>query len=67
MIFLIVRNWHLDIAAVFLMSISFICMLLPILGFVIMFGNKVSKIVNNSAQVVEVIKNKIGVIASDYG
>ena len=42
-------------------------MLLPILGFLIMFGNKVSKTVNNSVQVVEVIKNKIGVIESDYG
>ena len=32
-----------------------------------MLGNKVSKTVNNSVQVVEVIKNKIGVIEADYG
>jgi len=52
---------------IFLMSISFICILLPILGFVIMSGNKVSKTVNSSAQVVTVIKNNIGVIKANYG
>lgn len=67
MIFLIGKKWHPDIAAAFLMSISFICILLPVLGIVIMLGNKVSKTVNNSVQVVEVIKTKIGVIEADYG
>ena len=32
MSFLIKRKWHPDIAAAFLMSISFICILLPVLG-----------------------------------
>jgi predicted PurR-regulated permease PerM len=67
MSFLIKRKWHPDIAAAFLMSISFICILLPVLGIILMLSNKVSKAVNNSKQVLEVIKSEIGKIEADYG
>jgi predicted PurR-regulated permease PerM len=67
MSFLIRKKWHPDLAAGFLMSISFICILLPILGIIIMLGNKVGKAVNNSKQIVEVIKNEIEVFEVGFG
>lgn len=67
MIFLIRKKWHPDLAAAFLMLISFICILLPVLGIVIMLGNKISKAANHSMQVVEVVKSKIAVLDLNYG
>jgi predicted PurR-regulated permease PerM len=67
MILLIKKKWNPDLAAAFLMSISFICILLPVLGVIVLLGNKVNKAVHNSKQVVEVIKNKLAIIEADYG
>jgi predicted PurR-regulated permease PerM len=67
MSFLIKKKWNPDLAAAFLMSISFICILVPVSGIILMLGNRVNKAVNNSKQVVEVIKSKIGVLETDYG
>jgi predicted PurR-regulated permease PerM len=64
---LIRKKWHPDLAAGFLMSISFICILLPVLGIIIMLGNKVGKAVNNSKQIVEVIKTEIEVFEVGFG
>ncbi len=67
MSFLIKKKWHPDLAAAFLMSISFICILVPVTSIIILLRNKVGKAANNSKQVVEIIKTKLSELETDYG
>ena len=66
MVFLLKKGWNTDFSAVFLMLISFICILLPVAGVVFMLGNKVSDAVQNSEQIANVIKKQIDKIDNDY-
>ncbi|PQJ78427.1 AI-2E family transporter [Polaribacter porphyrae] len=59
MVFLVTKNWNPDIAAVFLMILSFIGILLPVSGIVFMLGNKVGEAVENSEQIAKLAKIQI--------
>lgn len=67
MIFLIKKKWHPDLAAGFLMLVSFIGILLPVIGFILMLGNKIGQAVKNSEEVANAIKNFAVSIESKYG
>lgn len=67
MVILINKKWNPDFAAIFLMLISFVCILLPVTGLLIMLGNKIGDAVTNSEQVTQALKDLFGKIESRYG
>ena len=48
MVFLVNKNWNAGFAAIFLMFISFVCILLPVSGLLILLGNKIGEIALNT-------------------
>ncbi|WP_159948431.1 AI-2E family transporter [Polaribacter septentrionalilitoris] len=66
MIYLVKKNWHPNIAAFFLMSFSFVCILLPVSGVILMLGSKISDAVTNSEQLVEILKNRIQILENKF-
>ncbi|MDB2385492.1 AI-2E family transporter [Polaribacter sp.] len=67
MIFLVNKKWNPDLAAIFLMFISLICILIPVGGTIYMIGNKVSDAVSNSQEVVIAVNKQIDIIDKKYG
>lgn len=67
MIKLLDKGWNPDLAAAVLMSLSFICILVPVSGIVLMLGDKVSEAVENSEEIVQLVKNQMDKIEADYG
>jgi predicted PurR-regulated permease PerM len=67
MVFLVNKKWNSGFAAIFLMFISFVCILLPVSGLLILLGNKIGDAVTNSEQVTLALKNLFGKIESKYG
>lgn len=66
MVKLLDKGWNADLAAIFLMSLSFICILVPVTGIVAMLGNKVGEAVENSEEVINVVKTQIDKIEKNY-
>ncbi|MDX1462026.1 MAG: AI-2E family transporter [Marinirhabdus sp.] len=60
MIILVRKGWKPDLAAGFLMLLSFVGILLPVAGIVVMLGSKVGRAVNNSEKVISAIKGQLG-------
>ncbi|MGJ8592459.1 MAG: AI-2E family transporter [Aquaticitalea sp.] len=54
------RKWSPTAAAIFLMFISFVGILLPIAGIVMMLGNKIGHAVQNSEEVIKAVKDQVG-------
>lgn len=67
MVFLVKKKWNPNLAAALLMSVSFVCILLPVAGILIMLGNKIGEAVTNSEQVIEAFKSQMGIIESKIG
>jgi predicted PurR-regulated permease PerM len=67
MVALVRRGWHPDLAAAVLMFLSFIGILLPISGIILMLGNKISSAVNNSERVIRAVKNQIQTYETELG
>lgn len=67
MIYLVSKNWNPDFAAIFLMILSFVGILLPVTGIILMLGNKIGDAVKNSEQVVQALKNLIGKLENKFG
>ena len=67
MVTLINKKWNPDFAAIFLMLISFVCILLPVTGLLMMLGNKIGDAVTNSEQVTQALKDLFGKIESRSG
>lgn len=67
MIVLVKKKWHPDLAAAFLMLLSFVCILLPVAGILIMLGNKIGEAVTNSEQVVKAFKSQMSTIENNIG
>ncbi|MDX6746180.1 AI-2E family transporter [Polaribacter sp. PL03] len=67
MVLLVKKKWKPDFAAIFLMLVSFVCILLPVTGLIMMLGNKVGDAVTNSEQVTQALKDLFGKIESRYG
>jgi predicted PurR-regulated permease PerM len=53
------RNWNKDLAATVLMLFSFIGILIPVSGMVLLLTSKVSKAVNNSEKVLQAINAQL--------
>ena len=64
---LIKKGWKPNWAAGFLMLISFITILLPICGGILMIGNQIGEAINNSEKVVKATKNQLSSIENRFG
>ncbi len=64
---LVKRGWNPNLAAVALMLMSFFAILLPVTGAALMLGNKISKAVENSERVTEIVKNQLAEIEGKFG
>ena len=56
---LLAKGWHPNLAAGFLMFISFFAILVPVTGAVLMLGNKIGNAVNHSEKVVNAFKTQV--------
>src|SRR6056297_3906020 len=59
---LVAKGWNTNLAATLIMVVSFIGILLPVGGLILMLGNKVGSAVDKSQSVVEAIKNQMFVL-----
>lgn len=64
---LLEKGWNKNVAAALLMLVSFIGILLPISGIVLLLGSKVSKAIESSEQVIEILKAQIDSFESYLG
>ncbi len=62
------KGWNPNLAAALIMFISFVLILVPVGGLVLMLGNKVSSAVDKSESVIEAVKNQMSTIENtiDY-
>lgn len=60
-------NWKPSLAALVLMTISFFVILIPLTGFVLMLGNKVTDAVKNSEKVVTAFKDQVSILEENTG
>jgi len=60
-------KWKPALAAIMLMVGSFVVILIPLTGFVVMLGNKITKAVNNSEKVVQAFKEQISTVENATG
>jgi len=67
MVYLVKKKWKPDFAALFLMLISFVCILLPVTGIVIMLGNKIGEAVDNSKEVANALKGHMSDFENKFG
>lgn len=61
------KKWKPSLAATVLMLGSFFGILIPIIGIIIMLGNKIGKAVQNSEEVVHAVKEQLGRIEDKTG
>ena len=66
MVKLIKNKWNPHFAAIFLMLFSFISILLPVAGIVLMLGGKVGEAVENSEKLAKVVKAKMKWLEDNY-
>jgi len=59
MLLLVRKGWRPSLAASFLMLLSFIGILMPVVGIILMLTNKIGNAVNNSEKVVDAIKEQL--------
>ena len=67
MVILVRKGWNPDLAAFLLMLGSFVGILLPVAGIVLMLGNKIGEAVQNSEQVIEAVKMQLGNLEEKFG
>jgi predicted PurR-regulated permease PerM len=63
----VVKKWNPSLAAAFLMFISFVGILIPIAGIILMLTNKIGDAVQNSAAVIRAFKEQIGKLEENVG
>lgn len=59
MLKLIRKGWNINIAAAFLCIISFVGILIPVSGVILLLSNKIGQAVNNSERVISALKTHI--------
>ncbi len=59
MVKLVKKGWHPNLASGVLMSLSFFVILLPIVGIILMLGNKVEAAVSKSEKIIKIIEKKL--------
>lgn len=67
MVYLLKKGWTAHWAALFLCITSFVGILLPVTGVILMLGNKISHVVTNSSKVVNALKNEIDALELEFG
>jgi predicted PurR-regulated permease PerM len=61
MVFLVRKGWRPSLAASFLMLLSFVGILLPVTGIILMLTNKIGNAVKNSEKVVDALKEQLNI------
>ncbi len=61
------RKWNPGVAAGLLMTASFLVILLPIAGLVLMLTSKISKAVENSGKVIDILKTELSSLEARFG
>ena len=61
------KKWNPSLAATLLMLASFVCILLPVTGTILMLGNKIGEAVENSKEVIHAFKDQVGKIEDKFG
>ncbi|MDC7999490.1 AI-2E family transporter [Aequorivita todarodis] len=61
------KKWNPSLAATFLMFLSFVGILIPIAGIILMLTNKIGDAVQNSAEVIRALKEQLGKIEDKVG
>ena len=61
------KGWNPSLAALLLMLGSFIGILIPIIGIILMLGNKISDAVDNSSEVIHALKDQLTKIDEKVG
>jgi predicted PurR-regulated permease PerM len=64
---LVKKGWNQDLAAALLMVGSFLGILMPVTGVILMLGSKISKAVSNSERLVKAIKSQINEYEHYFG
>ncbi|AXT58731.1 AI-2E family transporter [Aquimarina sp. AD1] len=67
MILLIRKGWHPDLAASLLLLISFVGILVPVIGLILMLSNKIGNVTENSEKFVFAIKKQLDTWESQIG
>ncbi|NND64190.1 MAG: AI-2E family transporter, partial [Flavobacteriaceae bacterium] len=60
MIKLVRKGWNANLAAAFLCVLSFVGILLPVSGVLMLLGNKIGNAVQNSEKVIRAFKTQLG-------
>lgn len=61
------KHWNPSLAATFLMFLSFVGILIPIAGIILMLTNKIGDAIQNSAAVIRALKEQLGRIEDKVG
>lgn len=64
---LVKKGWLPNVAATFLLIVSFVGILLPISGIVLMLGNKVESAVQNSEKVITAVETQMAKLENQFG
>lgn len=64
---LVKKGWNKKLSVTLLLVISFVCILIPVVGFILLLGNKVNHAVQNSEKVINAAENQIENIRSRMG
>ncbi|HZJ20797.1 MAG TPA: AI-2E family transporter [Pricia sp.] len=67
MAILVKRGWRPGIAATVLMFLSFICILVPVAGTIVMLGNKIGRAAKNSEKVLTAFNDQVDKLESLVG
>ncbi|MDP2688021.1 MAG: AI-2E family transporter [Aequorivita sp.] len=61
------KKWNPSLAAALLMFLSFVGILIPVAGIILMLSNKIGKAVQNSEEVTHAVKDQLGRIEDKFG
>ncbi|MCL5246277.1 AI-2E family transporter [Cellulophaga sp. 20_2_10] len=63
---LVEKGWYPNLAAIFLMILSFLCIMIPLVGLGLMMGSKIQYAVDNSQKVINASKEQLGKVESYF-
>ena len=67
MVKMVRKGWNPNFSAALLCILSFIVILLPVSGIILMLGNRIGNAVNNSEKVIKAIKENLSAIEAKVG
>lgn len=66
MLRLVKKGWNPNLAATFLMLLSFVGVLIPVSGVILLLGNKIGNAVKNSEKVILALKDQLKVLEAQF-